>query len=181
MCNHCGHIAYVNPKIVVGAVAVQSDAGEPFGPDAVALSEVRVLLCRRAIMPRRGWWTLPAGFMEEGETLAAGTCREAREEAGCELKLDALLAVYDIPGRSQVQIMHRACVTSDISAGPESLEVALFPWAEIPWKSLAFHSVSWALMDFERSREQASFAPFRNPPGAPGWRSPAGWQGPAAG
>jgi ADP-ribose pyrophosphatase YjhB (NUDIX family) len=174
VCDTCGFIDYVNPRIVVGAVAVWSEAGRAFGPDAVPMEQVRFLLCKRAIHPRRGYWTLPAGFMETGETVADGVKREAREEAQVELELDALLAIYDLPVRSQVQIFHRAhLATPSFGAGPESLEVAMFGWDEIPWKDLAFHSVSWALHAFVDSRLEAGFAPFSNPPGG-GWMLPVG-------
>ncbi|HYF22653.1 MAG TPA: NUDIX hydrolase [Caulobacteraceae bacterium] len=174
VCDRCGFVDYVNPKIVVGAVAAWSENGPPHGPGAVPLDEVLILLCRRAIQPRKGWWTLPAGYMEEGETVAEAVRREAQEEACADLRLDGLLALYDIPRRSQVQIFHRArLVTLDVAAGPESLEVGLFRWADIPWTALAFHSVSWALEAWRESREQAAFAPFGNPEGG-------GWVGPAA-
>jgi ADP-ribose pyrophosphatase YjhB (NUDIX family) len=174
VCDRCGFIDYENPKIVVGVVAAYSAGGRPFGPGADPFEEVKFLLCRRAIMPRRGYWTLPAGYMETGETTAQGTLREAREEAEAELELDALLAVYDIPARSQVQIMHRARLPElAFGAGSETLETELFSWNDIPWKALAFHSVSWALMAFRESREQAAFAPYRNPPQS-GWWLPAG-------
>ncbi len=169
VCDHCGFVDYVNPRIVTGAVVAVADEGAPFGPGAAPLEQVRVLLCRRAIQPRRGYWTLPAGFMETGESTAEACRREAREEASADLRLDALLGVYDVPARSQVHLMWRATLASpEIAAGPESLEVELFRWAEIPRDRLAFHSVSWALADFLRSREEAAFAPFRNPPNA-GW------------
>jgi ADP-ribose pyrophosphatase YjhB (NUDIX family) len=174
VCDHCGFVDYENPKIVVGVVAAYSEGGRPFGPEADPFDQVRFLLCRRAIMPRRGYWTLPAGYMETGETTAQGTLREAREEALAELELDALLAVYDIPARSQVQIMHRARLPApEFGAGSETLEAELFSWDDIPWKALAFHSVSWALMAFRESREQSAFAPYRNPPQS-GWWLPAG-------
>jgi ADP-ribose pyrophosphatase YjhB (NUDIX family) len=135
---------------------------------------VRILLCRRAIMPRRGYWTSPSGYMETGETTADGTRREAREEALAELELDALLAIYDIPARSQVQLMHRARLpTPEFGAGQETLEAKLFAWDDIPWKALAFHSVSWSLMAFRESRGLDAFPPFRNPP-ENGWLLPAG-------
>jgi ADP-ribose pyrophosphatase YjhB (NUDIX family) len=174
ICDHCGFIDYVNPRIVVGAVAVWSETGRPFGVGAVPLDQVRFLLCRRAIMPRRGWWTLPAGFLERGESIADGTRREAREEAEVELELDALLALYDIPARSQVQTMHRArLVSAEVGAGVETLESKLFAWDQIPWRELAFHSVSWALMAFRDSRELDVFAPYGNP-AETGWTLPEG-------
>ena len=174
VCDTCGFVDYVNPKIVVGAVAAWSEAGAPFGPDAVPLEQVKVLLCRRAIMPRRGWWTLPAGYMEEGESIVEAIRREAQEEALADLEVEALLGLYDIPHRSQVQIFHRARLTSpEVGAGPESFEDALFAWDKIPWKQLAFHSVSWSLVQFAESRLKTGFAPYGNPPGG-------GWVGPAA-
>jgi ADP-ribose pyrophosphatase YjhB (NUDIX family) len=175
VCDNCGFVDYVNPKVVVGAVASWSDFGPPFGSHAVPLEQVRLLLCRRAIEPRREWWTLPAGYMELHETVADATRREAREEACADLELDAVLALYDIPKRSQVQIFHRArLITPEVAAGPESLEAELFGWDEIPWKALAFHSVSWVLEAWRESRLLDRFPPFANPPGG-------GWVGRAAG
>jgi ADP-ribose pyrophosphatase YjhB (NUDIX family) len=131
VCPDCGFINYENPKIVVGSVC---------------LWEERILLCRRAINPRRGFWTLPAGYLELHESTSAGAIREAWEEAQATIAIDGLLAIYDIPRISQVQIMYRArLVTPAFAAGPESLEVKLFAWEEIPWDELAFPSVRWAL------------------------------------
>jgi ADP-ribose pyrophosphatase YjhB (NUDIX family) len=174
VCDRCGFVDYVNPKIVVGAVVAVSDRGSAFGEGAVPLADVAVLLCRRAIMPRRGYWTLPAGFMEEGETVADGTRREAREEALVELELDGLLAIYDVPHLSQVQIFHRARMkTPAFGAGDETLEARLFAWADIPWRELAFYSVSWALDAFERSRLEPRIVPAGNP-AEYDWFAPAG-------
>src|SRR5690606_30987789 len=109
VCADCGFINYENPKIVVGAVCHWGD---------------RLLLCRRAINPRKGHWTLPAGFLELHETVTAGAAREAWEEARAKIEIETLLAVYTVPRISQVQLMYRArLVSDDISAGPESLEV----------------------------------------------------------
>jgi ADP-ribose pyrophosphatase YjhB (NUDIX family) len=151
VCRTCGFIDYVNPRIVAGSVAVAGDG--------------RVLLCRRAIEPRRGFWTLPAGFMEEGESVEDAARREAREEAMADLELDCLLALYSIPRISQVQVMFRARLVGPASPGPESLEVGLFAWEEIPWKELAFPSVKWALEHWRDSRHKPVFAPYGNPPG----------------
>ena len=149
ICGRCGHIHYANPKIVVGSVVTHDN---------------RILLCRRAIEPRIGLWTLPAGFLEEHETPENGARREAREEACAEIVIDALLAVYTVPHISQVQLMYRARLEAPIfDAGPESLEVALFAWDEIPWGELAFPSVKWALDHFQASKGQTGFAPFSNP------------------
>ena len=154
VCDRCGFIDYVNPKIVVGSVAVWS---EPGGED-------RILLCRRAIEPGYGLWTLPAGYMETGESSWAAAAREAREEASAEIAIDALIAVYDIPRISQVQLMHRArLVSRDIAPGVESLEVALFRWDEIPWAELAFPSVHWTLHQWRATRDQTAVAPARSP------------------
>jgi ADP-ribose pyrophosphatase YjhB (NUDIX family) len=159
ICNHCGLIAYDNPKIVVGSVVT---------------FEGKFLLCRRAIEPRKGFWTLPAGFMEHGETTEQGAMREAREEANVEIRIRDLLAVYSIPRIGQVQIMYRAdMATPDFSAGVESLEVALFDWADIPWKELAFPSVFWALTQFRSVQNEVVIAPFANPEGATGDQLPS--------
>jgi ADP-ribose pyrophosphatase YjhB (NUDIX family) len=132
MCPDCGHISYENPKIVVGSVVVVDG---------------QVLLCRRAIEPRRGFWTLPAGFLELGETVEEGAAREALEEANASITLDGILAVYSIARIGQVQLIYRARFAGPpvFSAGPESLDVALFGWASIPWHEIAFPSVHWAL------------------------------------
>jgi len=154
VCRDCGFINYENPKIVVGSVATWED---------------RILLCRRAIEPRRGFWTLPAGYLELNEAAAAGAGREAWEEARAELAIDQLLAVYSIPRISQIQLIYRArLVTPDVAAGPETQELDLFDWAAIPWDLLAFPSVHWALADHHAVRGQTVFAPRGNPPGEDG-------------
>jgi len=131
VCPDCGFINYENPKIVVGAVCLWQD---------------QFLLCRRAINPRRGFWTLPAGYLELNEATAMGAVREAWEEAQARIVIDGVLAVYDIPRISQVQIIYRAHLDAPaFAAGAESLEVKLFAWDEIPWDELAFPSVRWAL------------------------------------
>jgi ADP-ribose pyrophosphatase YjhB (NUDIX family) len=149
ICERCDYIHYVNPKIVVGSVVTHGD---------------RIMLCRRAIDPRKTFWTLPAGFLEEHETPEDGARREAREEANAEIAIDALLAVYAVPHISQVQLMYRATLAQpDFSPGPESLDVALFEWDDIPWTELAFPSVKWALDQFRIVQGQKIFAPFSNP------------------
>jgi len=150
VCAHCEFIDYVNPKIVAGSVVTKGD---------------RILLCRRAIEPRKGYWTLPAGFMEEGETVEEGARREAREEACADIRIEQLLAVYSVPRIAQVQVMFRAELMSDISAGPESEEVGLFAWKDIPWSELAFPTVIWALTHYAETRHLPAFPPFANPPG----------------
>ncbi len=134
VCPDCGFIAYENPKIVVGAVVTSGD---------------RFLLCRRAIEPRAGYWTLPAGYLEVNESTMAGAAREAFEEARARISIDGLLAVYDIPRISQVQVIYRARLAEPgFEPGPESLEVRLFAWSEIPWDDLAFPSVHWSLQHY---------------------------------
>ena len=148
VCDTCGYIAYVNPKIVVGSIVTSGD---------------KFLICRRAIEPRKGFWTLPAGYLEEHETVEAGAAREAREEACAEIAIDGLLAVYSITHLSQVQLMFRAQLVGDsIAAGPESLEVKLVAWDDIPWAELAFPSVKWALEHF-RQWQAGAAAPFSKP------------------
>lgn len=154
VCDACGFVDYVNPRIVVGAVCTW---------------EERVLLCRRAIEPRRGLWTIPAGFLEEGESVEAGARREAWEEARAEIEIDGLLGVYSVPRISQVQMMFRArLVSPTVAVGEESLEVRLCDWGQIPWDDLAFPTVVWALRDFDAVRGQAVFATRSNPPGTLG-------------
>jgi ADP-ribose pyrophosphatase YjhB (NUDIX family) len=151
VCVTCGFINYVNPKIVTGSIVRY---------------EGRILLCRRAIEPRSGYWTLPAGFMEVGETAEQAAIREAREEANAAIVVDRLLAVYTIPRIAQVQIMYLAHLeTPDFSAGQESLDVKLAHWDEIPWEDLAFPSVTWALEQYRSVEGQDDFPPFSNPAG----------------
>ena len=149
VCGHCGFINYQNPKIVVGSVAVWQD---------------HILLCKRAIEPRKGFWTIPAGYLELNETPEQGAMREAEEEACARIDIDRVLAVYSVPRISQVQIMFRArLLGQNVAAGPESEEVMLVRWADIPWADLAFPSVKWVLEHWKDSKDDISFAPFGNP------------------
>jgi ADP-ribose pyrophosphatase YjhB (NUDIX family) len=156
ICADCGHIAYENPKVVVGSVIVSDGA---------------VLMCRRAIEPRRGFWTLPAGYLEHGETLEEGAAREAWEEAQAEIALDGILGVFSISRIGQVQVIFRARFAADggprFAAGPESLEVALFPWARIPRSEIAFPSVTWALDAWRCTGAGPLGPPAGNPVGDP--------------
>ena len=146
MCQACGHIHYVNPKIVSGAVCSWHG---------------RILLCRRAIEPRRGFWTIPAGYLEEHEAPAEGARREAFEEALAPIVIDRLLGVYAVPRISQVQLIYRATLErEEFAAGTESLEVRLFAWEEIPWNELAFPSVYAALHHHREVEGRSDFAPF---------------------
>ena len=154
VCEDCGHIYYINPKIVVGSVVAH---------------EGRILMCRRAIEPRKDYWTLPAGYLENHETPEEGARREAMEEARASIVLETLLAVYSVTRISQVQLMYRAHLEKPaFSPGPESLEVALFAWENIPWNELAFPSVRWAIEHYRQSKDLTVFAPFQNPEGQDG-------------
>ncbi len=155
VCASCGFVAYENPKIVVGAVVAEAE---------------RILLCRRAIEPRRGFWTLPAGYLELGETVEEGAMREAFEEANARIVLDGVLALYSISRIGQVQVIfaaHLADPDTDgaprFHAGPESLDVELFAWDDIPWHDIAFPSVHWALQAWRERRHAPLGAPATNP------------------
>ena len=152
ICADCGHIDYQNPKVVVGTVVAFED---------------KILMCRRAIEPRRGFWTLPAGYLELGETLEEGAAREAMEEATAAISIDGVLAFYSIARIGQVQVIFRgrfaAPGTPRFSPGPESLDVALFAWANIPWEEIAFPSVRWALSAWSTNRSGPLGIPAGNP------------------
>ena len=154
VCDSCGFINYENPKVVAGSVVRHGDA---------------ILLCRRAIEPRSGLWTLPAGYMELNETVEQAALREAYEEAYARIEIDTLLAVYSIPRISQIQVIYRADLAEpEFKPGIESLEVELFTWDMIPWDEIAFPSVHWALNHFHEVRGREVFAPFSNPKGETG-------------
>ena len=145
VCESCGHIQYQNPKIVVGCVPVHGD---------------RILICKRAIEPRYGLWTLPAGFMENDESAPEGAAREALEEANARVEIEDLYTVYSIPHISQVYMMFRARLLDlDVSPGLESLEVKLVTANEIPWKELAFAMVKRTLEHYIEDRERGLFVP----------------------
>jgi ADP-ribose pyrophosphatase YjhB (NUDIX family) len=149
VCERCGFVDYRNPKIVVGAVLAFDGA---------------ILLCRRGIEPRKGFWTLPAGYLELGETVEDGARREIWEEARVRPRLDRILAVYSVPRISQVQIFFRGVLESPtVAPGPESLEARLFAWAEIPWTDLAFPTVAWALRHWKNAEGATAFPVFSNP------------------
>ncbi len=150
ICAECGHIAYENPKVVVGSVVV-------FGGT--------VLMCRRAIEPRRGFWTLPAGYLELGETVEEGARREALEEACATIALDGILGVYSISRIGQVQVIFRARFVGSpaFAPGEESLDVRLFRPEEIRADEVAFPSVRWALEAWQRSGTRSLGAPAGNP------------------
>ncbi len=155
VCDRCGFIDYVNPKVVVGSVISDGNG--------------KIVMCRRAIEPRHGYWTIPAGYLEVNESTEDGARREAQEEACADITIKDLLAVYNIPRISQVQLIYRAELAKpDIAPGIESLEVGMFEWADVPWDHLAFPSVHWALRHFDSVRTKHGFAPFNNPDGETG-------------
>ena len=138
ICNHCQTIHYQNPKVIVGALVEH---------------ENRILLCKRAIEPRYNTWTLPAGFMENGEDTITGAIRETWEEACAHIRIESLYRLIDVPHISQVHLIYRAqLLTPDFSPGAESLEVALFSESEIPWDNLAFRTNSVTLRDYFADR-----------------------------
>jgi ADP-ribose pyrophosphatase YjhB (NUDIX family) len=156
ICADCGHIDYQNPKVVVGTVVTSGGA---------------ILMCRRAIEPRRGFWTLPAGYLELGETLEEGAAREAMEEATAHIAIDGILGVFSVTRIGQVQVIFRGRFADpakpEFAAGPESLEVALFPWDRIPWDEIAFPTVHWALRAWYEQGSGPPGRPAGNPPGDP--------------
>lgn len=149
VCSQCDWIHYENPRLIVTGFCVLDD---------------HVLLCRRAIPPRRGYWTLPGGFMEIGESMQEGACREVREEANAQIEVEALLATYTIARIGQVHMIYLAKMTSgDFSPGEESLETRLFPLhaESLPWDELAFPVNEWALRDYLSLKGQEIGQPFR--------------------
>jgi ADP-ribose pyrophosphatase YjhB (NUDIX family) len=142
-CTACGTIHYENPLNVVGTVPVWGD---------------QVLLCRRNIEPRYGLWTLPAGFLEIGETTAEGALRETDEEAGARIRLEGLFTVLNVVKVAQVHLFYRATlVDTDFAPGPETIEARLFSEAEIPWDELAFRTVRETLRRYFDDRRRGQF------------------------
>ena len=143
VCPACGTIHYVNPLLVVGTVPYLGD---------------QVLLCKRAIEPRYGKWTLPAGFMELGETMAQGAARETAEEAGAEVEMGAFFSVMSIPRVGQVHVFYLARLLHDrFDPGHESLEARLFTEHDLPWDELAFTTVRETLKRFFADRRLGQF------------------------
>jgi len=140
VCSACGTIHYQNPKIVAGCVPEHDG---------------KILLCRRAIEPRRGYWTIPAGFMENGETTQDAARREALEEALADVEVGSLLAVVHVLHANQVHVMFRARLpTPEFGAGDESLESMLCHEEQIPWTEIAFRSVDFALRRYLEDRRE---------------------------
>lgn len=143
VCAECGTVHYENPLIVVGTLPVWGE---------------QVLLCRRAIEPRRGYWTLPAGFMELGETTEQGALRETLEEAGARVQLQGLFSVLNVVRVGQLHLFYRASLLdADFCAGAESLEVALFAESAIPWEELAFRTVRETLQHYFEDRRAGRY------------------------
>ena len=143
VCPACGTIHYVNPLLVVGTVPYLGD---------------QVLLCQRAIEPRYGKWTLPAGFMELGETMAQGAARETAEEAGAEVEMGAFFSAMSIPRVGQVHVFYLARLLHDrVDPGHESLEARLFTEHDLPWDELAFTTVRETLKRFFADRRLGQF------------------------
>ena len=143
VCDACEAIHYQNPKIVAGCIPEWQS---------------RILLCRRAIEPRYGLWTVPAGFMENGETTAQGAVRETLEEANARVEVGPLYAMYNIPHINQVYILFRARLLDlDFSSGAETLEVRLFDEAEVPWETLAFATVRNTLTHYYADRKAGHY------------------------
>jgi ADP-ribose pyrophosphatase YjhB (NUDIX family) len=143
VCDSCDTIHYQNPKIVVGSIPVW---------------EEKVLLCRRAIEPRYGLWTLPAGFMENGETSQEGAARETYEEATARIEIEGLYGLYNLPHINQVYLIFRSRLLDlDFVAGSESLDVALFEESEIPWQEMAFPVIREALLMFFEDWRKGEF------------------------
>ena len=137
ICDACDRVHYRNPLVVVGCVAERDG---------------RVLLCKRAIDPRYGKWTVPAGFMELGETVAGGAARETLEEAKATVELGHLFACVDVVEAGQVHLFYTGKLVGDFGAGEETLEAALFSEDEIPWNEIAFQSGTFALKKYFEDR-----------------------------
>ena len=144
VCDQCGDIHYQNPRLVVGTV-----------PDY----QGKLLLCRRAIEPRYGYWTLPAGFMENDETTGQAALRETLEEAGVRVELGAPFSMISVPHVNQVHLFYLARVTElGTKPGEETLEVGFFDEARVPWKDIAFRTVGLTLKRYYADRGKGSFA-----------------------
>jgi ADP-ribose pyrophosphatase YjhB (NUDIX family) len=143
VCEHCGTIHYRNPLMVVGTIPEWED---------------RILLCKRAIEPRYGLWTLPAGFMELGETTAQGALRETMEEARARVGLGEVFSLLSVPHVDQVHLFYRArLLDRSFAAGEETLEVGLFHESDIPWEAIAFRTTATTLRHFFADRKEGRF------------------------
>ena len=143
VCTVCGEVHYQNPKLIVGAIPEWQG---------------QVLLCRRAIEPRLGLWTLPAGFMENGESTVEAAARETLEEANAQVSIGELYSLYNLPYINQVHLLFRAILLNlDFSPGAESLEVRLFSEEDIPWDTLAFRPVRFTLQHYFSDRKTGDY------------------------
>ena len=143
VCDACGDIHYQNPKLVVGTVPEH---------------EGRLLLCRRAIEPRYGYWTLPAGFMENGETVMQAALRETLEESGAKVEVGAPFSMISVPYVNQVHVFYLARLRAlEFKPGEETLEVALFEERDIPWPDVAFRTVGLTLKRWFEDRARGRF------------------------
>jgi ADP-ribose pyrophosphatase YjhB (NUDIX family) len=143
LCDECGEIHYQNPKVVVGTIPEH---------------EGRVLLCRRAIEPRYGYWTLPAGFMENEESTSQGAARETMEEAGASIEIGEPFTLISVPRVNQVHLYYRARLRNlEFKPGEETLEVALMDEGQIPWKEIAFRTVGLTLKHWFADRGRGTF------------------------
>lgn len=144
VCDACHTIHYQNPRLVVGCIAEWED---------------RILLCRRGIEPRYGLWTVPAGYMENGETTFEGAMRETLEEANARVEIGPLYALYNLPHISQVYLLFRArLLDAEVRPGAETLEARLFAEHEIPWERIAFATVRSTLAHYYEDRRRGTFA-----------------------
>ncbi|MCP9235176.1 NUDIX hydrolase [Lewinella sp. JB7] len=147
VCQDCRTIHYHNPKVVTGCLPVWED---------------RVLLCRRAIEPAYGWWNVPSGYLENGESVADGARREVREEAAAEVEIDYLITLYNIERINQVYLQFVGLLVDGVyGVGPESLECRLFTEKEIPWNDIAFTSSKFTLRNYFRDRRTNGKTLFR--------------------
>jgi len=147
VCTQCATVHYENPKLVVGSIPVWEDG-----------DGLQILLCKRAIEPRHGYWTLPAGFMENAETTAQAAQRETEEEAGAHIELGPLFSLLNVAHVHQVHLFYLARLTDlDFAPGIESLDVQMFSEADIPWEDLAFPTIRTTLELFfaDRARIRA--------------------------
>ena len=163
LCDSCGAVHYKNPLLVIAAIPEWHDE--------------RILLCRRAIEPRRGYWTLPGGFMELGETTAQAAIRETLEEANARVRLTDLFTVLSVPRVDQVHLFYRARLLDlDFSPGTESLEVALFSEQDIPWDEIAFRTTAVTLRHYYADRGAGAYRVHAHEIPPPGEREAAYWK-----
>jgi ADP-ribose pyrophosphatase YjhB (NUDIX family) len=157
VCDSCCLVHYQNPKLVVGTIPVWNEGGK-----------TKILLCRRAIEPRYGYWTLPAGFMENDETTSQAALRETKEESGANIELHELFSMLNVPHVNQVHLFYRATLLDlNYLAGSESLEVALFAEEEIPWDQIAFltsyHTLKFFLSESSKPSQLYCYDIFKGP------------------